>query len=158
MIRFSRRTNWNTEENDLSCAHRLRVEAGLPTADLTVSNPTRCGFEYDAGLLASLADERALDYDPQPKGLLAAREAVCRYYEEHGVPLDPEQIVGKLMRRDFEERFRLTPGRLFLSIRTIRRATLPSGGKRRNWLGCAPSSTFRSLSMRFFSTIASKVQ
>jgi aspartate/methionine/tyrosine aminotransferase len=43
--------------------------------------------------LASLADERALDYDPQPKGLLAAREAVCRYYEEHGVPLDPEQIV-----------------------------------------------------------------
>jgi aspartate/methionine/tyrosine aminotransferase len=93
MIRFSRRTNWNTEENDLSCAHRLRVEAGLPIADLTVSNPTRCGFEYDAGLLASLADERALDYDPQPKGLLAAREAVCRYYEEHGVPLDPEQIV-----------------------------------------------------------------
>ncbi len=93
MIRFSRRTNWNTEENDLSRAHRLRVEAGLPIADLTISNPTRCGFRYDANLMASLADERALDYDPQPKGLLAAREAVCRYYEEHVVPLDPEQIV-----------------------------------------------------------------
>jgi aspartate/methionine/tyrosine aminotransferase len=93
MIRFSRRTNWNTEENDLSRAHRLRVEAGLPIADLTVSNPTRCGFRYDANLMASLADGRAFDYDPQPKGLLAAREAVCRYYDEHGVPLDPGQIV-----------------------------------------------------------------
>lgn len=93
MIRFSRRTNWNTEENDLSRAHRLRVEAGLPIADLTVSNPTRCGFQYDANIVASLADGRALDYDPQPKGLLAARKAVCRYYEEHGVRLDPGQVL-----------------------------------------------------------------
>jgi alanine-synthesizing transaminase len=93
MIRFSRRTNWNTEENDLSRAHRLRSESGLPIADLTISNPTRCGFRYEADLLASLSDRRALDYDPQPKGLLAAREAVCRYYEEHGVTVDPGQIV-----------------------------------------------------------------
>jgi aspartate/methionine/tyrosine aminotransferase len=93
MIRFSRRTNWNTEENDLSLAHRLRVEAGSPIVDLTISNPTRCGFKYDASLVASIADVRALDYDPQPKGLLAAREAVCRYYKEHGAALDPEQIV-----------------------------------------------------------------
>jgi aspartate/methionine/tyrosine aminotransferase len=92
-MRYSRRTNWNTEENDLSRAHRLRVEAGLPIADLTISNPTRCGFRYDANLVASLADVRAFDYDPQPKGLLAAREAVCQYYEEHGVTLDPSQIV-----------------------------------------------------------------
>jgi len=93
MIRFSRRTNWNTEENDLSRAHRLRAEAGLPIADLTVSNATRCGFRYDASLMASLADERALDYDPQPKGLLTAREAVCAYYADHGVRLDPDQII-----------------------------------------------------------------
>jgi len=93
MARFSRRTNWNTEENDLSRAHRQRMEAGLPIADLTASNPTRCGFQYDPDLLASLADERSLDYDPQPRGLARAREAVCRYYADHGVPLDPEQIV-----------------------------------------------------------------
>jgi aspartate/methionine/tyrosine aminotransferase len=43
--------------------------------------------------VASLADGRALDYDPQPKGLLAARKAVCRYYEEHGVRLDPGQVL-----------------------------------------------------------------
>jgi aspartate/methionine/tyrosine aminotransferase len=93
MTRFSRRTNWNTEENDLSRAHRRRIEAGLPIADLTASNPTRCGFQYDRDLLASLVDDRSLDYDPQPKGLVPACEAVCRYYADHGVPLDPGQIV-----------------------------------------------------------------
>jgi aspartate/methionine/tyrosine aminotransferase len=93
LTRFSRRTNWNTEENDLSRAHRLRREAGLPIADLTISNPTRCGFEYDSNLLAPLADGRSLDYDPQPNGLLAAREAVCHYYAEHGVAVAPDQIV-----------------------------------------------------------------
>jgi aspartate/methionine/tyrosine aminotransferase len=92
-MRFSRRTNWNTEESELARAHRKRVEAGLPIADLTASNPTRCGFEYPADLLAALADTRALDYDPQPRGLLHARESVCAYYAGHGVAVNPEQVV-----------------------------------------------------------------
>ncbi len=92
-MRFSRRTNWNTEESDLARAHRLRREAGLPIADLTASNPTGCGFTYPAELLSALADRRAIDYDPQPKGLLTAREAVCGYYAGPGVAVDPEQIV-----------------------------------------------------------------
>jgi aspartate/methionine/tyrosine aminotransferase len=91
-MRFSRRTNWNMEENDLARAHRRRVAAGLPIADLTASNPTRCGFAYDPSLLAALRDRRALDYDPQPRGLLSAREAVCAYYAGHGVALTPEHI------------------------------------------------------------------
>ena len=82
-MQFSRRTNWNTEESDLARAHRRRGEAGLPIADLTASNPTRCGFEYPADLLAALGNPNALDYDPQPRGLLAAREAVCAYYSAH---------------------------------------------------------------------------
>jgi aspartate/methionine/tyrosine aminotransferase len=92
-MRFSRRTDWNTEESELARAHRLRVAAGEPIADLTASNPTRCGFTYDPGLLADLADARALDYDPQPRGLLGSREAVCAYYAAHGVALAPQQIV-----------------------------------------------------------------
>ena len=92
-MRFSRRTDWNTEESELARAHRLRTAAGLPIADLTASNPTRCGFAYDAKLLAALADGAALDYDPQAKGMLRAREAVCGYYGGHGVALDPGQIV-----------------------------------------------------------------
>ena len=92
-MRFSERTNWNTEESELAQAHRLRLEAGLPIADLTQSNPTRCGFVYPASLLDALADPRALDYDPQPRGLLHARQAVCEYYQAHGVALGPDQIV-----------------------------------------------------------------
>lgn len=92
-MRFSRRTDWNTEESELARAHRRRAQAGLPIADLTASNPTRCGFKYDDALLTALADERALDYDPQPRGILAAREAVCGYYSAHGVAVTPEQVI-----------------------------------------------------------------
>ena len=92
-MRFSSRTGWNTEESELARAHRLRRQAGLPIADLMASNPTRCGFVYPASLLDELGDRRALDYDPQPAGLLAARQAVCEYYASHGAVLDPGQIV-----------------------------------------------------------------
>ncbi|MGC2616248.1 MAG: pyridoxal phosphate-dependent aminotransferase [Terracidiphilus sp.] len=90
---FSKRTDWNTEESVLARAHRERMRAGPPVADLTASNPTRCGFEYDADLLGALADVRALDYDPQPLGLLRAREAVCGYYADHGVTISPERVL-----------------------------------------------------------------
>ena len=92
-MKFSQRTNWNTEESELSQAHRLRREAGLPIADLTASNPTRCGFQYPADLLEALRNPSALDYDPQPRGLLPAREAVCDYYAGHGVVVSPERVV-----------------------------------------------------------------
>ncbi len=92
-MRFSLRTGWNIEESELARAHRERVAAGLPIADLTASNPTRCGFTYDTALLEGLNDKRALDYDPQPKGVVQARLAVCAYYADHGLTIDPEQIV-----------------------------------------------------------------
>jgi alanine-synthesizing transaminase len=90
---FSRRTEWDTEESALARAHRERVHSGLPIADLTASNPTRCGFMYGEGLLAALTDEKARDYDPQPLGLLRAREAVCGYYADHGVAVSPDRVV-----------------------------------------------------------------
>jgi len=90
---FSKRTEWNTDESGLARAHRLRLQAGLPVADLTASNPTRCGFKYDVDLLAALTDARALDYDPQPLGLLRAREAVCGYYADHEVAISPDRVV-----------------------------------------------------------------
>ncbi|MGA3161682.1 MAG: pyridoxal phosphate-dependent aminotransferase [Terracidiphilus sp.] len=92
-MRFSERTNWNTEESELARAHRLRAESGKPIADLTASNPTRCGFAYDSALLAALSNSIALDYDPQPRGLLSARQAICGYYADHGVRLQPEQVI-----------------------------------------------------------------
>jgi aspartate/methionine/tyrosine aminotransferase len=92
-MRFSRRTNWNTEESELARAHRERALSGQSIADLTASNPTRCGFQYSPNLLTALTDSRALDYDPQPIGMLLAREAVCGYYADHGVAVSPNQIV-----------------------------------------------------------------
>ncbi len=92
-MRFSGRTNWNTDESELGRAHRQRREAGLPIADLTASNPTRFGFQYPPDLLDALRDPRALHYDPQPRGLLPARQAICDYYTGHGARIEPEQVV-----------------------------------------------------------------
>ncbi|MFZ1087334.1 MAG: pyridoxal phosphate-dependent aminotransferase [Terracidiphilus sp.] len=92
-MRFSQRTNWNTEESDLARAHRLRLASGALIADLTASNPTRCGFAYDPALLAALTNSKARNYDPQPRGLLSARQAVCDYYASHGAEVAPDQIV-----------------------------------------------------------------
>jgi alanine-synthesizing transaminase len=64
--------------------------------DLTVSNPTRARLQYDAtAILDSLKNPAALDYDPQPKGLLSARQAVAEYYRGKPTVLDvnPESIV-----------------------------------------------------------------
>jgi len=92
-MRFSERTNWNTEESLLARAHRVRAQAGLPIADLTASNPTRCGFTYPVDLLTPLTSLEAFDYDPQPRGTLRAREAVCSYYLDHGAHVRPEQVI-----------------------------------------------------------------
>ena len=46
--------------------------------DLTISNPTRAGLRYDEPLiLQSLASPQAMDYDPQPKGLLSGSRGSC---------------------------------------------------------------------------------
>ena len=92
---FSERTNWKLAQNRFTQALE-EVRAGAEILDLTVSNPTRAGLRYDeATILGALASPQALDYDPQPKGLLVAREAVAEYYAvEHGIrDLNPERIV-----------------------------------------------------------------
>lgn len=92
-VDFSKRTSWDTAETALAAAVRRQQESGAPLLDLTASNPTHCGFQYDAAsLLAPLSDTAALDYDPNPRGMLLAREAVCRYYSDHGVTLTPPDI------------------------------------------------------------------
>jgi alanine-synthesizing transaminase len=92
-MRFSKRTEWDTQESDLARAHRERLAAGSPIVDLTAANPTRCGFDYPADSLAPLIDPAALDYDPDPKGSMWAREAVRRYYKDHGVDIESDRIL-----------------------------------------------------------------
>ena len=78
---FSERTNWRLAQNRFTQAVEEARGAGKRILDLTASNPTRVGLEYDFGaILKALGSVRALDYDPQAKGLREAREAVARYY------------------------------------------------------------------------------
>lgn len=88
---FSRRTDWNLAPNRLAVAHQEAISSGSKIIDLTISNPTRAGIEYDeSAILNALANPKALDYDPQPKSLRSAREAVARYY---GSVIDPESLI-----------------------------------------------------------------
>jgi alanine-synthesizing transaminase len=90
----SHRLSWNAEENALTRALFARRAAGLEVLELTESNPTRAGLPRDeAALLAALNGPRTLSYEPDPKGLRAAREAVARYYADKGARVDPERIV-----------------------------------------------------------------
>jgi len=92
-MRFSTRTNWNLVENELATAVRRQRAAGLAVIDLTVSNPTHCGFTYDqVDVLASLQHPGALEYDPDPLGMIAARRAVSDYYRDCGAEVAPEQV------------------------------------------------------------------
>jgi alanine-synthesizing transaminase len=92
--KLSLRTAWDVAETELARSIRERRAAGLPLIDLTASNPTQCGLHYDgAAILAALSDERVLQYDPNPRGMLAAREAVAGYYRDHGVSIDAERIL-----------------------------------------------------------------
>ncbi len=81
-------------ESGFAAAIREARAAGRRLIDLTVSNPTVCGFEYDAeAILAPLAGAGALIYDPDPRGMRAAREAVVRYYGDRGVGVDSDAVV-----------------------------------------------------------------
>jgi alanine-synthesizing transaminase len=91
---FSSRLKWDTSPNPLSVLLAEKRKSGAEVLDLTESNPTRAGFEYPANeILAALADPRAMRYEPDPRGLVSAREAVSAYYAERGVDVPPSRIL-----------------------------------------------------------------
>ncbi len=91
---FSSRLQWDSQPNPLSILLAEKRRSGAAILDLTESNPTRAGLDYPGDeLLAALADPRALRYDPDPRGLLAAREAVAEYYAQRGVDVPASRIL-----------------------------------------------------------------
>jgi alanine-synthesizing transaminase len=93
MHMFAKRTNWNLTPNRLSEALATHRAAGKPLLDLTVSNPTECGFEYDgAAILGALSNPAALSYEPNPRGLESARRAVAGYYADRHDDVSVEDI------------------------------------------------------------------
>lgn len=91
---FSRRTEHESEPNQLTLAVRARRAAGLPLCDLTLSNPTLGALPYDgARLLAALGDPRSLVYEPASFGLESARDAVRALQREAGFEVPIAQIL-----------------------------------------------------------------
>jgi aspartate/methionine/tyrosine aminotransferase len=91
---FADRTNWNLSGNRLSEALARHRAGGKRLFDLTASNPTECGFEYDSeAILAALRNPAALRYEPNPKGLEVARLGVTEYYSARGTMVSAADIV-----------------------------------------------------------------
>jgi alanine-synthesizing transaminase len=95
---FSKRTAWDLATSDHSTAIARAKAAGEDLLDLTISNPTVSGFDYDAdAILGPLAARetvgRSLVYDPDPRGMRSAREAVSRYYADHGASVGPDSLI-----------------------------------------------------------------
>jgi len=92
-MNFSSRTSWHREPNRLSKLLDLLRTNGKSILDLTVSNPTACGFHYpEDEILSALSTSESLQYHPTPRGVLSAREAVVQYYEEKGIVIPAENV------------------------------------------------------------------
>lgn len=73
---FSRRAQWNTPPNRLAIARARHPDA----LDLTESNPTRAGIPYPLDEIGeAFARAAHAQYDPDPRGLLSAREALAAH-------------------------------------------------------------------------------
>jgi aspartate/methionine/tyrosine aminotransferase len=90
---FSNRTKWNLETNRLSEALAKQRDSGKRLFDLSASNPTECGFNYNwQAISKSLAHVAALLYEPNPRGLIAARRAIATYHGAFGKKVALEDI------------------------------------------------------------------
>ena len=91
---FSRRTAWDRATNRLAERVEEARRGGSEYLDLTETNPTRVGIPYPANeILDALSDPGALEYDPDPNGRLAAREAICEVYAGRGLAVQPEDVL-----------------------------------------------------------------
>lgn len=91
---FASRTNWNLKPNRLAEALERHKSSGRRLLDLSASNPTECGFRYDAAaIMRSLCVPASLQYHPDPKGLKSARQAVSDYYAENGEQVSIDDLI-----------------------------------------------------------------
>lgn len=90
-MRLSSRLPHAFEPNALTALlTRLRAE-GRSVLDLTLSNPTRCGFIYpEVEIREALSEPDVLNYDPDPLGSPTAREAIAAH---HGHGLRGEDLL-----------------------------------------------------------------
>jgi aspartate/methionine/tyrosine aminotransferase len=91
---FSSRTDWDFRSSPLFSLVLQKRARGEEIIDLTESNPTRCGFRYQPDhLITPFALRNSVSYEPDPRGLLLARQAVAGWYERQQIPVDPSRII-----------------------------------------------------------------
>src|SRR3954465_13835144 len=94
---LSRRLPWEHPKNRLTLAVEERAARGVETIDLTETNPTRGGLAGPAGGggRGARGGERAglprrgavAAYEPHPRGIPAAREALAEHLSTPGDPV-----------------------------------------------------------------------
>jgi alanine-synthesizing transaminase len=91
---FSDRTNWNLKPNRLAEALERHKSSGRKLLDLSASNPTECGFSYNAlAIMRALCSPASLQYHPDPRGMKTAREAVSAYYAARGERVSIDELL-----------------------------------------------------------------
>jgi alanine-synthesizing transaminase len=91
---FADRTNWNLKPNRLSEALERHKSGGRKLLDLSASNPTECGFIYDApAIMRALCSPASLQYHPDPRGLKTARQAVSAYYSARNESVSIDDLL-----------------------------------------------------------------
>jgi alanine-synthesizing transaminase len=93
-LMFASRTDWNLQPNRLAEALERHKSSNRRLLDLSASNPTACGFKYDApAIMRSLCSPASLQYHPDPKGLQSARQAVSDYYSTHDERVSVNDLI-----------------------------------------------------------------
>lgn len=114
---FSNRTSWDLEPNRFTLAHQQLLSEGREILDLTASNPTKVGLSYDENeMLDALRNPKSLAYDPSPKGLRSAREAVAKYYSCGSVA--PVPATGESTKQTNQTEQNIDPESLILTTST----------------------------------------
>jgi alanine-synthesizing transaminase len=91
---FSSRGPANRDPNSFARALQAARKSERALLDLTVSNPTNVGFHYDsATILDALGDPGVLTYTPDPRGALAAREAIVGLWADRGISTQPDRVL-----------------------------------------------------------------
>ncbi|OQB95040.1 MAG: Glutamate-pyruvate aminotransferase AlaA [Spirochaetes bacterium ADurb.Bin110] len=88
---FSRRSNaGEAEPNELSKIRTWRSSTGLPIKDLSNTNPTKAELDWESSDLISLAAKDNVFYDPEPRGLYRAREAISDHFVSYSKNMPPD--------------------------------------------------------------------
>lgn len=77
----------------LAAAIAARRSRPKPILDLTLSNPTTAGLAYPETLAAAWSNVASLRYEPHPRGMRSAREAVANWYASTGEAVSSDRLV-----------------------------------------------------------------